>query len=142
MCGRRLPKYEEYMSRLKNFAQTLGIKVKKGCEDSEGSYSPKARRITLDEDNTESQDVGAFLHELGHAVDEMLLNNKIKDSINEVYEIVYRKSVSPRQRAILMNNEKRAWMYGRSIAKQLNIRLGNWYGDLELDCLKRYSEDS
>lgn len=126
------------MSRLENFTRMLGIKLVRRAQDSEGSYSRQSRTIQLDEDNSEVQDVAVLLHELGHAVDEMLIDDKIRKTINEAYALVYRTKVSKNQRNLVMNNEVRAWMYGRSIARQLKIRLGKWYSDQEFMCLRRY----
>lgn len=140
MCNTRLTKHAEYIQRLERFAKVLGIKVEYAPEDGEGSYSPAHKKIKIDPDLSPSEEVATFLHELGHAVDDMLIDDKVYALIDEAYTLVYKDKVTPKQQALVMNCERRAWQYGRSIAKQLKIRLGKWYTSVERDCLRRYGE--
>lgn len=142
MCGRSLPNYDKYMQRLETFAKILGIKIEYGQEDGEGSFSPSHRKIKLDTDLQPSEEVATLLHELGHAIDDMLVDKTIERSINAAYSIIYDTKGTVKQRDIVMNCEKRAWHYGRKIAKQLKIKLGKWYRNQELDCLRRYRDAS
>lgn len=140
MCNRSLPKYHEYIRRLELFSKALGVKVEYAPEDGEGSFSPATRKIRIDPELSEAEEIATFLHELGHAVDDMLIDDKVYALIDKAYTIVYDKKVSKKQQALVVNCEKRAWQYGRSIAKQLKIRLGKWYTAIEVDCLRRYSD--
>lgn len=141
MC-RSLPKYDEYLKRLETFAKALGIKIEYAPEDGEGSFSPAHKKIRIDPDLGPSDEVATILHELGHAVDDMLIDDKVYALLDQAYSLVYEDKVSKKQQALVMNCEKRAWQYGRSIAKQLKIRLGKWYTSVERECLRRYSEPS
>lgn len=140
MCRQNLPNYHKYWERLNNFANTLGIKIEYAENDSEGSFSQAHRKIRVDVGLCEAEDIATILHELGHAMDTLLVTPTISKHIEKAYEVVYNRKPTRRQQSLVMGCEKRAWLYGRSIAKQLKIRLGKWYFQFERDCLKSYED--
>lgn len=123
----KLKNYEEYRNKILFYAKAMGIKMEFKDVDCGGQYMPSRRRIQIDKDLTQVEEIGVMLHELGHALDDHLIAIPGFTSIDRAYRAVYNKKYSPNQLRIVVECEKRAWKYGKVIAKMLNIRLGKWY---------------
>lgn len=127
--------YDEYLARLKKYTKASGIKL--WLDDMESSYSPAARRLRLDTDLEQTHVIASFLHELGHSLDDSLAARSSR-SLDKAYTAIYKEKHTPKQMDLVIECEKRAWEYGRKIAKILKIRLGKWYDDYQKECLAAY----
>lgn len=138
MAGRKLKHFDRYLQKLNNYADALGIKIKYTDIDDEGSYSPHMKRINVDPNLTQSMELSVLIHELGHASDETIVGPNYDESLDDAYRVVYHYKHSKKQLNIVIEAEKRAWLYGRTIAKMLKIPLGKWYDDVEQECIDNY----
>ena len=133
--------YTKYLKLLHLYAKAIRIKVVyTSKEDSDGTYLPTLREIRLDPDLSESTMIAALLHELGHVLDCTLLRGKTFRQMEKAYTRIYTRKYTKRQKQIVLKAERRAWGYGKVIAKILGIRLGKWYDDYRQYCLKDYLE--
>lgn len=141
MPGRSLKNYEKYLNALKMYADAIRIKVvyKNSAED--GIYIPSRRRIEIDLDLPESFEIAILLHELGHSMDTVFAGEKIERSIDRAYKAIYKRKGTDIQNQLVMDCERRAWNYGRSIAKTTGIPLGKWYLEAEKHCLSSYKSE-
>lgn len=132
--------YHEYLRRIEAYAEATGVNIKYGPEDGEGSFSPRLRRVKIDPDLSESREIAVLLHELGHSLDETLLDNKTENKLDKAYSAIYDHRHNKKQLKAVLECEKRAWTYARSIAKRLKIRLGAWFDRVEKDCIDAYKD--
>lgn len=146
MLNRKLKNYKIYLQRLKLFAQAMNIKIEYGELDAEGTWMPAIRKIKLDDDDlSQSFELAALLHELGHSMDDLLSTAaKEENALFKAYKAVYEskkgKKPTAKQLILVTSCEKRAWDNGRGIAHRLNIRLGKWYDEAERVCISSYKE--
>lgn len=134
--GRKLKNYDKYFNILESFANSMGISIRVEPCDTLGSYVYSRKCIIIDDALTESEEISTLLHELGHAFDIMISEQKDLDVWSKAY-LKYPK-VSKKEMNIVVTREQLAWDYGRHIATQLDIKLGKWYHDDERDCIKYY----
>jgi hypothetical protein len=140
MAGRPLKYFEDYRDLLHKYAKGSGIKVIYKDLDTYGTYVHDRRELTLCKDMDESTEISALLHELGHADDEVLTNKSLNRMVNKAYPRVYRGKATKKQKKLVLECEKRAWKFGRGLAKKLRIPLGKWYDDQERECLASYKD--
>lgn len=134
--------YKRYKRALITFAKGLRISIVYGNTDSDGVYMPSRRKVVIADDMEEADEIATILHELGHALDDMMGFYLDMESINNAYKKVYsNKKATYRERRIVIMCETAAWRNGRALAKQLKIRTGKWYDDTEAFCLKDYREN-
>lgn len=139
MSGISLKHYHAYMERLKAYAEAVGLDIKYGDLDGEdGYFSPHRRYIKIDNDLSESYEIAIILHELGHSLDDTVADMKTESEADTAYSAMYRDKATKKQNKIVIACEKRAWKYGRKLAKQLDIRLGKWFDEAKSECLKAY----
>lgn len=132
-----LKHYEVYIDKLENFANSIGVKIIRGHEPGEGSWSPSKNRIKLDEALSEVDEVSTLLHELGHCIDDKLFNDYSED-LHRAYTALYKRKFTKKQLLDVLATEKRAWKLGRKIASMLKIRLGKWYDTIAKLAIKNY----
>lgn len=140
-----LKKYEQYRSRLLMYAKALNIKIEYTTNiDSDGVYIPLRKLIKIDSDIGESEEIAALLHELGHVDDDSLTatvqGSKKFKALNKAYTKVYKNKHSKKQSAMVLRCERRAWKYGRALAKKLRIKLGRWYDLYMQQCIQDYKK--
>lgn len=142
MKVRKLKHTEAYFKRLHTFASAMGIIVISDIDvDGEGQWIPTRNKIKIDQDLADSQLIATFLHELGHALDDITFNDpKHEERLGKAYYAVYQNTAKKTQTKLVVECEKRAWQKGRIIAKKLRIKLGKWYDEEEADCLAAYKK--
>lgn len=134
-----LKHYEDYCSRLRNYAAANGIAVLYKDFSVEGQWDPRTNTVTIDNDQSQSSEIASFLHELGHSTDDLISKPSQYDSkIFKAYNSIYANKGTKKQKALVLEVEQRAWKNGRDIAARLKIRLGKWYDQAEAHCLKTY----
>lgn len=133
-----LKNYEKYLRSIEIYAKASGIVISRKDEAEEGSYSHTRRRITIDPDLPPAMEIAVLLHELGHAIDMASIKAPKMKVIDNIYYDFDRGTKSSKKRSVVLDMEKRAWYYGRAIAKMLRIRLGKWYDSTQQSCLYSY----
>lgn len=136
--GRPLKRYDDYLDKLKLYAEACEITIEYKSVDGDGVYVPSRRKIVLDPDLPESTEIATLLHEIGHSMDDTLINKRTEKVMDRAYKAFYDQSASKKQVEKVVECEKRAWIYGRSIAKKLRIPLGKWYDYEEKSALEGY----
>jgi hypothetical protein len=137
----RLRRYDLYIDKLMAYAEACQITVVYRIEPSDGVYIPARRKIVLDKDLEPGEEIATFLHELGHAMDDSLENGTTHfKKLQNAYHATYEKKPTKYQRSLVVACEKRAWEYGRGIARKLRIPLGKWFTEAMEDGLKSYRE--
>lgn len=125
------------------YAKAIGIKVTYKDTGDDGVYIPNLHLIRIDPNLSDSHEIAALLHELGHSLDDALVGvagAKRLRAINKAYTKIYKAKHTPKQLRIVLQCERRAWKYGRAIAKKLHIRLGAWYGSYMDQCIQDYKK--
>jgi hypothetical protein len=140
MFGRSLKNYELYIDKLKAYAKACEISIVYRTEPCDGAYIPTRREVVLDPDLEESTEVAVLLHELGHSLDDSLFTKTYDRKLDRALTAADNGTATPEQVEMVIECEKRAWVYGRSIAKRLRIRLGKWYDKEESNNLLSYRE--
>lgn len=125
--GRTLARFTEYKAKLLLYAKTLEIRVTYKAEDGDGKYMPSCRTIVIDPDLDESSEIATLLHELGHATDDTLYTRAAYKRLSRAYQVIYRQKPTRAQKKAVLECERRAWFFARSVAKQLRIPLGKWF---------------
>jgi hypothetical protein len=138
--GRSLKNHDAYLDKLKAYAQACEITVEWKNEDGDGAYIPSLRKIKIDPDLPDSTEIATLLHELGHSLDDTLYSKSVMRVLDRAYKAVYHKKPTQQQLQSVLDCEKRAWTFGRSIAKKLRIPLGKWYAAEEAEALKIYGD--
>lgn len=141
--GIKLKYYQKYLDRLLAYAKATGIKVKYKDTGDDGVYIPNRHLIRISPNLSDSHEISALLHELGHSLDDALVGvagAKRFKALNKAYIRIYRNKHTPRQLRIVLRCERRAWKYGRVIAKKLHIRLGAWYDAYMQQCIEDYKK--
>lgn len=137
--GRNLKRYDEYRDKIMAYMEACAINFEFAPEPDEGAYLASRRLIRIDPDLDESTEIATMLHELGHLTDDTLLTGPKFKRISLAYKAFNEKYHSPSQMRLILQCEQRAWMYGRGIAKKLQITLGKWYDDEEKEALAEYA---
>lgn len=134
---RKLKHYETYLKRLDLFAAAINVKIIFGEVESEGIWFPRLKTVKIDDNLTNSETIATILHELGHALDDVLLSDL---KLHKAYHRLYNDKANAAQKIMVIDTEKKAWDSGRDIASRLNIRLGKWYDQQEAVSLKAYKD--
>lgn len=140
MPRKALKKYESYLFDIKTFAKALKIKLEWKSTSSDGEYLPSKRKIKIDPDMSEADTISTLLHELGHVLDEMSLDEKTANKIGKSYGVIYTDCYSTKDVDIVAAAEIRAWNYGRAIGKNLGIRIGKWYDLAARQAIRDYKK--
>lgn len=136
-----LKHYETYIQKLEDFAKSIGIKVVRRQESHDGAWIPAKNKITLDVDLSEIDEVSTFLHELGHCLDDTLFDDgKLINSTHRSYYAVYYGKPTKIQLEKVVEVERRAWKFGKRLARRLGIRLGKWYDDAVKMSIRSYQK--
>jgi uncharacterized protein with von Willebrand factor type A (vWA) domain len=90
----------------------------------------------------DSTEIATLLHELGHQFDDALKDPKKRKKYDKAYPAFYKGQASEKQKKLVLECEKRAWEYGKAIAKKLRIKLGKWYEHEKEQALKEYGEEA
>ena len=143
-----------HLRKLQKFCKTFQIKVKnynpnssqsisllkKTSNESEtyGEFSFRNRTVYLNKKLEGFPKIAIFLHELGHFMDELVphKSNEI-DAYNKYME---GKSLTPKQRSVVIACEVRAWDNAQKIATALKIPRGKWL-DKERKLALRFSRN-
>lgn len=130
--------YNLYFNKLLEFAKVCNVSVylENGGSLKEddsyvdlGQFDPRRKIISLNSRNPESAQIATFLHELGHFYDHMK-DPKFSNSrkLNKAYiDSSSQKPITLQEKKRLIECERRAWNYGKVIAKILGIPLGKWF---------------
>lgn len=138
--GRPLKNFEDYMDKLRRYAKGCGIKIVYTDCPGDGQYNPQLRQVKLDKDLPESTEVATLLHELGHSLDESLSNKRIIGFYDKAYLAFYSSKGTKKQKLAVLACERRAWVFARAIARNLQIRLGKWFELEQREALRGYKE--
>lgn len=138
MCKQVLKNYLEYLKKLERYAKAVNLKIEYKPEIGDGAYIPSRLVIRIDPDLSEADEIATFLHELGHALDDNLVNKEYLHKVNTAYVAMGKERLTAKQRKVILDCEKRAWKYGSVIAKKLKIRLGKWYARIRARALREY----
>lgn len=133
-----LKNYEAYVKTIRLYAKAIGVKIVYEDQDGDGAYVPKYRKIRVDPDLSETRELSVLLHELGHMWDFALIDKTTERKVDFASKAVYKNKATTKQLRFLIQCERRAWNYGRAIAKKLGIPLGKWYERVQNDCLSSY----
>jgi len=134
-----LKHYKVYVNRLELFSRAIGVKIVIKPYADEGIWLPWTRVVKVDSELDEAEQVATILHELGHALDDILTpSGRYSDRIYKAYRATYRNKQSKAQLKLVIDAQKIAWKYGRDIAQRLRIRLGKWYDEAEKVSIKSY----
>lgn len=142
MPGRPLKNYDNYHEKILAYLEACGLTLEYREVDGDGMYSPSRRKITVSPDLPESTEIATLLHEAGHSLDDTLYNKRTMKVHDKAYNAYYDGTATRVQCELVIEAEKRAWLYGRSVAKQLKIPLGKWYQAEQDDALNGYIEES
>lgn len=142
MCGRKLKNFDVYLQKLEHYAKASRLKLEY-CEriTCGGLFIPSKRKIVVESDLTDSDTIATILHELGHSIDDSLLTQGSERTIDKAYTAFAKGTHTPEQKRNLMHCERRAWRFGKAIAKRLQIKLGKWYADSRQYALKSYGRN-
>ena len=134
--------YLKYLHKLNNFTRNHKIKVEHLYDVSgNAEWVGEDRVIRLNMSMTMPETVAAWLHELGHALDETLVSQSTAKKIKKAYPAAYKGKHTKAQAKIIIEAEIRAWAYAKVIAKDLDIKLGSWFSKQRRSCLKNYEEN-
>lgn len=136
MC--KLKNHDRYLQRLEQYAEASGLAIKYADEPCEGAFIPSRNYIRIDPSLADAAEIATILHELGHSIDDTLVNPETCQKLEAAYRQVYGKKCTKRQSALVIECEERAWKFGRALAKKLRIPLGKWYDKQEKEALEAY----
>lgn len=124
-------------AKLTVFATSLGIEIVSEDEPGEAAWVPSRNVIKIDPDLEGAEALAALLHELGHALDQ-IVNGFPSEAIERAYANTRISQTSIEDRELMLKHETDAWRIGRALAKRLKIRLGRWFDDYAHNCIKLY----
>ena len=147
--------YKLYKVILDDYANRSGIGVYYKKLDAEAQWQPRNKTIYLDINIEEyDREIANYLHELGHMRDDYTpKKDKHVDQIEKAYnrfnQMLEKVRVNGRlvyptynQKMTVIETEYRAWINGKAIAMQLNLKLGDWYDKQMLESMYIYFEHS
>jgi hypothetical protein len=141
MSDDRLKHYKTYLQRLHLFSKAIGVKIVIVENDDDGVWLPWTRTVKINDDLSQAAEIATILHELGHALDDILTPSaRSASKMYKAYRAIYRNKYTKKQLALVLQAEKKAWRYGRDIADRLGIRLGKWYDKEEIESIKAYKD--
>lgn len=134
-----LKNYELYVKNIRLFCKSIRLRLQFSAADGDGAYLPARRIIRVDPELSESETIAVLLHELGHVLDDTMLNKaRFRDVTRAYTNLNQERPLTSVQRRTIIRTEERAWEYGRVVAKILGIPLGRWYDKKMAYCLKAY----
>lgn len=92
----------------------------------DGQWTNYLNRIDLASDLDLKEELATLLHECGHYLDDY--SNGENRQLDKAYN-KYNSGVliTTKEYRLIYACEKRAWLNGRKLARQLKIRLGKWF---------------
>lgn len=142
MKKRKKPDFNLYYNKIIDYAKLcsvtiLHVETLTDKTEKNGVFLGDYRTINISGQMGEAELICTLLHELGHFEDDC--NHKEDPAVVIAYDKLYKdKKLTPIQKNKILLSEKRAWDYGRGIAKKLNIPLGSWYNKSEKKALATY----
>lgn len=136
-----LKHYTKYLDILLIYAKAIGIKMDFSAYNGNGAWMVAARKIKIDPDMSESEEIATILHELGHVMDDTFQMSKSPNEVIDAYSCIYTGTYTKKQKRLVIKAERLAWANGRKIAKLLKIRLGKWYTDVQRTSINAYKKD-
>lgn len=136
-----LKHYTKYLDLLLIYAKVHGITVDFSPKNEECMWIPSTRKIKLDPEMSESEEIATLLHELGHVLDDAfdMLGNV--NEVQKAYECIYTNKFTKKQKRLVLKAERLAWSNGKKIAKLLKIRLGKWYTEVQAESINSYKKN-
>lgn len=138
MIRTKLKHFNKHKQKIRFYCKAVGLKLIYRAEPSDGIYQPSRRRIIIDSDLEETEEVATLLHELGHALDDALSSKKDLCKRDDAYKVIYTSKYSKAQLRRVLKCEVSAWQTGKYIAELLKIPLGTWYTHIQNDAIKGY----
>lgn len=138
MCDISLKHVDSYRRRLLNFAKAIGIQVIYTAGTDDGAYIPSKNKIKIGDNFSDSTEIATLLHELGHVISDIGIDQKEHKVQDGAYRVIYTEKYTQRHLEVVLACEKKAWCIGRNIASALKIKLGSWYLKEEKAALKSY----
>lgn len=122
------------------YANSLGVRVQ-FIPGSDDKYVPSKKLIVIDAhpDDMEEDLIISLLHEIGHVYDETKHTAKDDMLENLTYPRIYNNPTKQVIRWAVMF-ERRAWKYGKKIAKELEIPISKEYDAQQKICLLSYKQ--
>lgn len=130
--------FKTYLKKILHYAKAIRVKV--SFIDNyidDGVYMSHGRKIVLDGTLEDKELIAILLHELGHELDASL-RPPVDKKIDNAYVKVYKNKATRNQINLVLKTERRAWSYGKVIAKKLGIPLNLWYYETMTSCIKSY----
>lgn len=142
MCGRKLKNFDSYLQKLEHYIKASKLKLSYSETIACGGlFLPSKREIVVETDLTDSDTIATILHELGHSEDDSFHTQGVERLIDNAYAALEKETPTSAQKQIVMDCERRAWKFGRAIAKRLQIDLGKWYSESKRHALKSYGSN-
>lgn len=129
-----------YVKVLRKYTKFLKIKIENSSIDGHGAWVSEERLIRIDFKQPKDIIVSAWLHELGHALDEYTTKPSTLKKMASAYTAVYKQRHTIQQSKIVIESEIRAWCYGEKIAEVLGLKLGRWFFKQKEVCVKNYED--
>lgn len=136
-----LKHYTEYLDLLLIYAKVNGVSIDFSAKNEECVWIPSSRKIKIDPDMSEAEEIASLLHELGHVIDDAFEMSKSYNELHEAYLCIYTNKFTKKQKRLVLKAERLAWANGRKIAKLLKIRLGKWYTDVQKISINSYKKN-
>lgn len=140
MSERDLKHYDKYLDILQIYAKVIGIKIQFTNYEQDGCWIPSARKVKIDPNMSQMDEISTILHELGHAIDDAFEMSGGQGPLDEAYIAMYAEKATKPQKKLVIKAERKAWENGRVIAKLLGIRLGKWYTDIAKQAIDDYKK--
>lgn len=137
MKGRELKHYELYLKSIKAYCKAIHMKLEFSELDDDGAFIPSKRMVRVSPNLPESTTIAVLLHELGHALDFVLMRPPQYRQTEAAYRNLYKIKYTRHQKTVLLT-ERRAWEYGKAVAKTIGIPLGQWYADTAKESIDTY----
>jgi hypothetical protein len=140
--GACLPRYETYLKSIRLYCRAIQLKLEFSAADGDGAYVPSRRIIRVDPELSEASTIAVLLHELGHVLDDTTIKKAKFREVERAYTRLHKAPhrLSPVHSKTIIRTERRAWEYGRVVAKILGIPIGRWYDKTMAGCIKAYKE--
>lgn len=136
-----LKHYTKYLDILLIYAKAMDIRIDFSPYNGNGAWMVAARKIKIDSEMSEAEEIATILHELGHVLDDAFQMSKSPNEVTDAYTCIYTGKYTKKQKRLVIKAERLAWANGRKIAKLLKIRLGKWYTDVQKSSINAYKKD-
>lgn len=141
MKSGKVKNFNIHFQKLIDYAKLCKIEIHKkksltSDETEEGKFTEEDRHIDLSWEMNQKELLATLLHELGHFEDYMVVSSK---KLDRAYNLLNEdKPITLIEKRLIVKCEKRAWAFGRILAKKFNIPLGYWYSREEQKALATY----